>query len=48
MIFNYARLNNAVYLRCVLLDPEFTPEQLQTIIDKVVQTGNILLTDTEI
>jgi len=39
IIFNYATLNKATYLRCVILDPEMTKKQVKLILDRVVEVG---------
>ncbi len=48
IIFNYAELNQKIYLRCVLLDPMFTAKQLQHIIERVCTIGKQLSPDTEL
>ena len=42
IIFNYATLNDRVFLRCVLLDPDITQEHLHIIIDTVISVGEKL------
>lgn len=42
IIFNYSHIHNTVYLRCVILDPEFTHKQLTQIVANVVKVGNQL------
>lgn len=37
IIFNYSYIHEIVYLRCVLLDPAFTNQQLEKIVDTVVK-----------
>ncbi|HIP49618.1 MAG TPA: hypothetical protein EYG92_11725 [Lutibacter sp.] len=43
IIFNYSRIHGTVYLRYVILDPEFTHKQLKHIIENVVEVGNEIL-----
>ena len=43
IIFNYSRIHGTVYLRCVILDPEFTHKQLKHIIENVVEVGSEIL-----
>ncbi len=40
LIFNYSHIHGIVYLRCVILDPEFTKKKLTHIIDEVIRVGN--------
>lgn len=47
IIFNYSHIHNTVYLRCVILDPEFTHKQLTHIVTKVVKVGNQLVPNTQ-
>lgn len=35
IIFNFAPLNQKIYLRCVILDPDFTNDQLLNILDSI-------------
>jgi len=44
IIFNYANLNDSIYLRCVLLDPDITTKQLNHIVATVMQVGDQLAT----
>lgn len=37
IIFNYSFIHGIIYLRCVLLDPAFTYNQLEKIVDRVVK-----------
>ena len=42
IIFNYSCIHKTVYLRCVILDPEFTHKQLEYIVENVVEVGDQL------
>ena len=42
IILNYSQIHDTVYLRCVLLDPEFTDKQLSHIIDTVINTAEAI------
>ncbi len=44
IIFNYASLNDSIFLRCVILDPAITQKQLIHIIERVVDVGDQLVT----
>jgi glutamate/tyrosine decarboxylase-like PLP-dependent enzyme len=37
IIFNYAPLHGKIYLRCVLLDPDFSEEQLKNIMNTILE-----------
>ncbi len=42
LLFNYSVLNDSIYLRCVILDPEISASQLHYILDKIVTMGDKL------
>lgn len=43
ILLNYSHIHDTVYLRCVLLDPAFTEEQLNYIIETVILTAKTIL-----
>jgi glutamate/tyrosine decarboxylase-like PLP-dependent enzyme len=42
IIFNFAPLNQKIYLRCVILDPDFTNVQLLNILESIEKSGEEL------
>lgn len=48
ILFNYAPLHDKIYLRCVLLDPDFTNSQLQEIVDAILAKAVIFKSKVEV
>lgn len=43
MIFNYAPLHDKIYLRCVILDPDFSELHLKNIVDTVLEKAKSII-----
>jgi glutamate/tyrosine decarboxylase-like PLP-dependent enzyme len=48
IIFNYAPLHDKIYLRCVLLDPDFTHQQLDNILNSILEKASYIKAGTEV